>query len=108
MIWPLLPMLAAAIDKVGSAPTKSKTTSAPTPPVRRMTSAAVDASDTRVRSAPRSDAWARRDSSVSTATIVAPEVARRICRAMWPRPPTPMTTTVELAERRSRDSAIAW
>ena len=49
----------------------------------------------RPSSAPRSTAPSRASARSSTAMIVAGERARRICTAMCPSPPRPMTTAVE-------------
>ena len=81
---------------VWSEPTKSRTTSAPVwyRPGHRL----LDRG--RVRWAPSSAARARASGRGSTATTCADVVARRICTARWPRPPTPMTSAVQLAGQR--------
>jgi hypothetical protein len=76
--------------------------------VSSRTSSAAASPERMASSAPTSRTSASFDSSRSTATIRAPESARRICTAMCPRPPTPITTAVDPGTSRWSERLIAW
>ncbi len=96
-----------AIPNVASAPTKSTTSSAPLPLVAALTRDATSSSAFHASSAPTARASSSLESAASTAMTRAGVSARKICTAMWPRPPIPITTAVVPGTSDARDRAIA-
>jgi hypothetical protein len=99
--------IAAASACVRSVPTKSNTRSAPRPPVSSRT-ASTEPSPSRTSWAPSSAASRRRLESVSTAIRELDPSSRRGCTAMWPTPPTPITTAVVPGTASGASRLTAW
>ena len=94
---------------VASLPTQSSTSVAPRPPVSsRISRGRVLAGLRPWRSRRRSRASASFAGSTSTAITLAGVSARRIWTAMWPRPPTPITTALVPGRAWCSASLIAW
>ncbi len=100
--------IAPAAFTVGSAPTKSKTTLAPMPPVSSRTLAAAFSSDSTASWAPTARARDSFSSVTSSATTRTAVMARRSWMATWPRPPVPMTTAVAPGRSFGSERLIAW
>lgn len=105
---PSIAAQAPAISTVGWAPTKSKTASAPSPPVSSRMRATASASECSAWCAPTSRASARFSSEMSSAITVAPLSARMSWMPTWPRPPAPMTTAVDPAPSFGSARLTAW
>lgn len=99
---------APAVFTVGSAPTKSRTTSAPRPPVSSRTFAAAFSSDSTASCAPTVRASASFSSVTSSAMTRTAVMARRSWMATWPSPPVPMTTAVAPGVSFGSERLIAW
>lgn len=99
---------AALSARVASAPTKSSTTSAPRLPVAARMASRVVSSESMVISAPYPATTWSASGRVSTATTRAAVVGLRICTAMWPSPPTPITTTVDPGTSWGQLRRTAW
>ncbi len=84
-----------------SVPTKSKTRSAPLPPVISRT-ASTEPAPSRTSPAPSSAASARRRASVSIAIVALDPSSRRSWSAMWPTPPTPISDSGRAGNRQVR------
>ena len=84
----------ASSASVASLPTQSSTSAAPRPPASSRISAAAVSPDATVCVAPSSRASSSLAASMSVAITRAGESARSSCTAMWPRPPTPITTAL--------------
>ena len=107
--WPSERATAAPKRKVSSTPTKSSTTSAPTPPSTVAPARWRRRPSARSRCAHRRRAASSSASGIaSTAMTRAGESAPRIWIAMWPRPPAPITTAVEPGTSSGSDRLIAW
>src|SRR4051812_41058472 len=93
----------------GGGPPKNTTPAGPpAPPVSDRIEPAADESERSTWCAPTFDASASFSSLTSSATTVAPVIARRIWMPTCPRPPAPITTAVLPAGSASRLETIAW
>ncbi|GAA2940272.1 hypothetical protein GCM10020227_03780 [Streptomyces flavovirens] len=99
---------APAVFTVGGAPTKSRTTWAPMPPVSSRTLAAAFSSEITVSWAPTERARASFSSETSSAMTRTEVMARSSWTATCPSPPVPMTTAVAPGTSLGRERLMAW